>query len=118
MDKIIEPVGDKVLIAQDKGDEKTHSGLYLPQGIQEKDMAQLGRIIKVGPGYPVPDPGSIEQEPWSKTSKNKYFPLQVKEGDQCIFLKNQGVEINFEGKKYIVVPQSAILILLRDNFAE
>lgn len=115
MSKIIEPVGDKVLIELEKGHGKTHSGLYLPQGIQEKDMAQLGRIIKVGPGYPVPDPGSIEQEPWSKTSKHKYFPLQVKEGDQCIFLKSQGVDITFEGKNYIVVPQSAILILLRNS---
>ncbi|MCX7927005.1 MAG: co-chaperone GroES family protein [Candidatus Omnitrophica bacterium] len=41
------------------------------------------------------------------------MPLQAQEGDYCIFLRNAGIEIDYEGKKYLVVPHSAILLLLR-----
>src|SRR4030042_2023656 len=108
-DKALILVGDKVLIEPDTDDGRTGAGLYLPQGVRERDKAQMGRIAKVGPGYPVPDPSLLEQEPWTKTPGEKYFPLQAKEGDTCIFLKDQGVEITFENKKYIVVPHSALL---------
>lgn len=118
MKKDLVPVGDKVLIKPKESDERTDTGLYLPQGVKEKDKVQLGEIIRTGPGYPVPDPSSLDQEPWAKTSKEKYFSLQAQEGDNCIFLKDQGVEVVFEKKKYIVVPHSAILVLIRPKTVE
>ena len=109
-------IGDRILIAPQKNNDKTNTGLYLPQGVHEKEKIQTGRIIKVGPGYPIPDLTSIEAEPWqTPTPQNKYFPLQAKEGDYCIFLRNSGIEIEFEKEKYIVVPYSAILIILRNQ---
>jgi len=108
------PVGDKVLIEPDSGDGKTEAGLYLPQGVKEKDRVSSGRILRTGPGYPVPDPSSLEDEPWlQKKSRDKYFPLQASSGDYCIFLRDQAVEVEFEGKKFFVAPHSAILILIR-----
>jgi len=107
-------VGDRVLIMPDKGDDRTDTGLYLPQGVKEKEKIQAGTVVKTGPGYPVPDPAALEIEPWETVNpENKYFPLQAKHGDYCIFLRNSGVEIEFEGNKYIVVPHSAILVLVR-----
>ena len=115
MKKELIPVGDKVVIEPDTSDGKTDAGLYLPQGVKEKERIHSGRIVSIGPGYPVPDPGILDQEPWSKNSKKeKYFPLQAKTGDYCIFLRDQAVEIEFEAKKYFVVAQAAILILLRE----
>ena len=111
-------VGDKVLIEPDSGEERTDAGLYLPQGVKEKEKINTGRVVKTGPGYPVPDPTLLSEEPWLKASKDKYFPLQAKEGDYCIFLRDQGIEIEFEKKRYIVVPHSAILVLMRDNIEE
>ena len=108
-------VGDKVLIEPSLDQGRTDTGLYLPQGIREKDKVNTGTIVKVGPGYPVPDPSSFDQEPWAKNSGDKYFPLQAQEGDTCIFLKDQGVEITFERKKYIVFPHSGILVLMRGS---
>jgi len=109
-------VGDKVLIQPDEGADRTDTGLYLPQGVKDKEEVRSGTIIKVGPGYPIPDPTAVEEEPWENPSlEKKYFPLQAKEGDYCIFLRKQGIEIEFEGTKYIVVPHSAILVLLRNN---
>jgi len=108
-------VGDRVLIEPDEGSDRTDAGLYLPPGVKEKEKIQTGTIIKMGPGYPVPNPIDFEQEPWTKPkAKNKYFPLQTKEGDYCIYLREQGVEIEFEKKKYIVIPHSAILVLIRN----
>ena len=115
MDKELIVVGDRVLILPEEGDDRTDTGLYLPQGVKEKDKVQAGRVAKTGPGYPVPEPGALEAEPWQEISQAEkhYFPLQAKAGDYCIFLRNSGIEIEFEGKKYIVVPHSAILVILR-----
>ncbi|MCX7661353.1 MAG: co-chaperone GroES, partial [Candidatus Omnitrophica bacterium] len=61
-------------------------------------------------------PSTLEIEPWQAPRiERKYFPLQAKEGDYCIFLRKQAVEIEYEGKKYVVVPHHAILVLLRDK---
>lgn len=111
-------VGDKVLIQPQEGDGKTDAGLYLPQNVKEKEKVQAGLVVNVGPGYPVPDPGVLEQEPWLKASADKYFPLQARKDDYCLFLRDHGIEIEFEKTKYIVVPHSAILVLIRNSITE
>ncbi|MCX5657312.1 MAG: co-chaperone GroES family protein [Candidatus Omnitrophica bacterium] len=112
-------VGDRVLIAPDEGSGKTETGLYLPEGVKEKEKMQAGNVVKVGLGYPLVDPATLEQEPWSSAkSEKKYFPLEAREGDYCIFLRNSAIEIEFERKKYLVVPHSAILIIVRDDIAK
>ena len=109
-------VGDKVLIQPQADSDRTEAGLYLPQGVKEKERVQVGKIVKIGPGYPVPDPSSLDQEPWLESKrKDKYFPLQAREGDSCIFLRDQGVEIEFKKNKYVVVPHSAILVIMRQD---
>jgi chaperonin GroES len=114
MKKELIVVGDRALILPDEGKDQTETGLYLPQGVQEKEKVQAGAVVKTGPGYPVPDPAALDIEPWQTTKiDSHYFPLQAKEGDYCIFLRNAGVEIDFEGVKYVVVPHSAILVLVR-----
>ncbi len=112
-------VGDRVLIRPDETQERTSAGLYLPPGVKEKEKVQSGYVIKVGPGYPIPTSDITDDEPWKeKKDKPKYLPLQAKEGDYAIFLKDQAVEFIFEDKKYLIVPHSAILVLLRDEFLE
>jgi chaperonin GroES len=110
-------VGDKVLILPDNDKERTDHGLYLPPGVKEKEKVWSGIVVKVGPGYPVPNPQFIDQEPWSTTPKEpvKYIPLQAEEGDYAIFMKDQAVEIEYESKKYLIVPQAAILLLIRQE---
>ena len=117
MGKELVLVGDRVLILPDEGEDRTDSGLYLPQGVKEKEKVQSGTVVKIGPGYPVPDPTALEAEPWQTPgTEKKYFPLQARAGDRCVFLRSSGVEIQFEEKKYVVVPHSAILVLMRDGF--
>src|SRR5215210_5438444 len=107
-------IGDRVLIRLSKADERTQTGLYLPPGVQEKEKVQQGYVIKTGPGYAIPLP--VESEPWkSEEEQVKYVPLQVREGDLAIFLFGAATEIVYEGEKYFIVPQSAILMLVRDD---
>lgn len=112
-------VGDRILIDIDDVQDKTKSGLYLPPSVREREKVAMGKIVRVGPGYPIPNPNYTEDEPWS-TPKDpmRYIPLQAKEGDYAIFLREQGVEVEFEEKKYLIVPQSAVLMLVRDQLRE
>ncbi|HXB44449.1 MAG TPA: co-chaperone GroES family protein [Puia sp.] len=107
-------IGDRVLIRPSKPNERTDSGLYLPPGVQEKEKVQQGYIIKTGPGYAIPIP--IDDEPWkNEDDKVKYIPLQAREGDIAIFLLSGATEVIYEGEKYFIVPQSAILMLEREE---
>ena len=108
-------VGDKVLVAPEKDQEKTSHGLYLPPGVKEKEKVQSGYIVKVGPGYPVVNPNFVDQEPWSTTPKDpvKYIPLQAEEGDYAIFLRDSAIEIEYEGQQYLIVQQSSLLMIIR-----
>jgi co-chaperonin GroES (HSP10) len=112
-------VGDRVLVEPDERTDRTATGLYLPPTVKEKDKVQGGYVVKVGPGYPVHDP-NISDEPWTVSRKKelKYIPLQAAEGDYAIFLKDSAVEIEFEGKKYLIVPHSAMLALVRTEITE
>ncbi|MCH5718418.1 co-chaperone GroES [Niabella hibiscisoli] len=107
-------IGDRILIKPQKPDERTASGLYLPPGVQEKEKVQQGYVIKTGPGYAIPV--AVDEEPW-KTDEDqvKYVPLQAKEGDLAIFLLSGATEIMYESDKYFIVPQSAILMLEREE---
>ena len=112
-------VGDRVLLDLDADQDRTKSGLYLPPSVREKEKVAMGRVVKVGPGYPIPNPNYTEDEPWSPPKDPmRYIPLQAKEGDYAIFLREQGVEIEFEEKKYLIVPQSAVMVLVRDELRE
>lgn len=107
-------IGDRILIKPQKPDERTASGLYLPPGVQEKEKVQQGYVIKTGPGYAIPV--AVDDEPW-KTEEDqvKYVPLQAREGDLAIFLLSGATEIMYENEKYFIVPQSAILMLEREE---
>ncbi len=108
-------VGDRVLIKPKSPKEKTKSGLYLPPGVQEKEKIHSGYVLKVGPGYPIPAVSEVD-EPWKDRAEEvKYVPLQPREGDLAIYLQKSAFEIEFREERYVIVPQSAILMLIRDE---
>ena len=109
-------IGDRVLIKLTDVAERTKSGLYLPAGYQEKEQIQSGFILKVGPGYAIPnmDP---DDEAWTgRNNEVKYLPLQVREGDLALFMQKSAIEIKYDGEKYYIVPQNAILMVERVEF--
>jgi co-chaperonin GroES (HSP10) len=107
-------IGDRVLIRPAKPNERTETGLYLPPGVGEREKVQQGYVIKTGPGYAIPMP--VEEESWKGSDEQvKYVPLQAKEGDLAIFLLSGATEVLYENDKYYIVPQSAILMLEREE---
>lgn len=109
-------VGDRVLIRPEEGEERTNVGLYLPPTAIDRQAVRSGRIIATGPGTPLSAPTELDDEPWKVTSgEPKYLPMQAQVGDFALFFRKAAVEITFEGKQYLVVPQAAILVLVRSE---
>lgn len=108
-------VGDRVLIAPEEGEERTRVGLYLPQTAIDALAVQGGRVVATGPGTPIAEPASLDDEPWKigRRDPGRYVPMQAKVGDYALFFRKAAVEITFEGVKYLVVPLAAILVLVR-----
>ncbi len=113
--KEIHVVGDRVLIVPDMGEDRTNVGLYLPKWALEKETVQGGRIVEVGPGTPLPAPTDIEEEPWKEKKHDKnYIPLQAKIGDYVLFLRKAAIEIRLDEHPFLICPQAALLVVLRE----
>lgn len=110
-------VGDRVLITPGEGEERSSVGLYLPPTAVDQKAVQGGRIIATGPGTPMADPSTLSDEPWKIEGDGgkRYVPMQAEPGDYALFFKKAAVEITFEHRKYLVVPQAAILVLVRPD---
>lgn len=108
-------VGDKVLIKPEEED-KTPSGLYLPQGVSSKETVAGGYVVNVGPGYPTAEM-STDGEPWLHGNRGemRYVPLQARKGDYAVFLRRDSIEVEIDDNKYQIVGHSSILLLIRDR---
>ncbi|MDR1339091.1 MAG: co-chaperone GroES [Prevotellaceae bacterium] len=87
----IKPLADRVLIEPKEAEEKTASGLYIPNTAKEKP--QRGTVIAAGPG-------------------KKDEPMEVKAGDEVLYGKYSGTEITVEGKDYMIMRVSDILAII------
>lgn len=109
-------VGDRVLIQPEAGEDRTRVGLYLPATALDNQAVQGGKVVARGPGTPISAPAELDEEPWRiGGTEAKYLPVQARPGDYAIFFRRAAVEITFEGEKYLVVPQAAILVLVRED---
>lgn len=112
-------IGDRLLIQPRTDAGQTKSGLFLPPSVQEHEAVSSGYVVKIGPGYALPKQESLE--PWQKHEEAvQYVPLQAKVGDVAVFMQKHAVEIRLidrhgDEKKFLVVPQSAVLLLYRDE---
>ncbi|MDR3236515.1 MAG: co-chaperone GroES [Prevotellaceae bacterium] len=87
----IKPLSDRVLVEPAEADEKTASGLYIPDTAKEKP--QRGKVIAVGSG-------------------KKDEPMELKVGDVVLYGKYAGTEINVDGKDYMMMRQSDVLAVI------
>jgi co-chaperonin GroES (HSP10) len=112
-------VGDRVLIKLEDGEERTKVGLYLPPTAIDSQAVQGGEIVATGPGLPMPDLSDQSDEPWRAMAREtRFVPMQARPGDYALFFRKAAVEITFEGDKFLVVPQTAILALVRNAHRE
>ena len=94
----IQPLTDHVLIEPNKKEEKTASGILLPE-TADKEMPEQGKVIAVGPG--------------KKDSKGILVPVGVKVGDKVLFSKYGPNEIKIDGKEYLIAKEENILAIIK-----
>ncbi|MCB1184314.1 co-chaperone GroES [bacterium] len=111
-------VGDRLLIRPEEGEERTNAGLILPQTAVASRQARGGWVVSVGPGTPVISPLDFGEDGWGDDDSlpPRFMPMQAQEGDYALFLHKAAVEITFEEKKYLIVPNNAVLVLVREGF--
>ncbi|MDD5146879.1 MAG: co-chaperone GroES [Candidatus Pacebacteria bacterium] len=93
----IKPLSDHIVIEPISAEEKTKSGIFLPQTV-EKDRPEQGKVIAVGPG--------------KMLSSGKRSEMEVKKGDIVLFSKYGPNEIKVENKNYLIAKQEDILAIL------
>jgi co-chaperonin GroES (HSP10) len=111
-------VGDRVLVKVEEGEDRTKVGLYLPPSALDNQAVQGGTIVATGPGLPMPDlSAGTSDEPWRTAGRRetRFVPMQARPGDYALFFRKAAVEITFEHTRYLVVPQTAILALVRGD---
>jgi len=98
MEKLkIQPLGDRVVIEPLEAEEKTASGIVIPDSAREKQ--QKGKVLAVGKGR-VAEDGTVS-------------PLEVKVNDQVLFGRYSGTEIKIAGGEYLIVKEDDILAIIR-----
>lgn len=90
----IKPLSNYILIEPMKKEEKTKTGILLPE-TAEKERPEQGKVIAVGPGR--------------KTSSGKIVPMEIKVGDKVLFTKYGPNEIKVEDKEYLIAKEDDIL---------
>jgi co-chaperonin GroES (HSP10) len=112
-------VADRVLIEPDDGEKQTNSGLLLPASVLESERVHVGMVVRVGPGYVIPNPEYSDTEPWAEPKAPvRYLPLQARAGDQAYFVRKDAIEVKYQNKSYLIVPHQSILALLRPDSTE
>ncbi|KAA9346102.1 co-chaperone GroES [Adhaeribacter soli] len=87
----MKPLADRVIVAPAAAEEKTKSGIIIPDTAKEKP--QRGEIVAVGSG-------------------KKDEPLTVKVGDQVLYGKYAGTEINIDGQDYLIMKEADIFAIV------
>lgn len=92
----LKPLADRVVVEPVEQEEKTASGIILPETAKEKP--QEGIVLAVGPGR--------------YGEEDERIPMEVKEGDRVLFAKYAGTEVKLEDKKLLILRESDILAIL------
>jgi chaperonin GroES len=87
----VKPLQDRVLVEPKEAEERTASGIFIPDTAKEKP--QRGKVIAVGNG-------------------KKDEPMEVKVGDEVLYGKYGGTELTVDGKDYLILRQSDILAIV------
>jgi chaperonin GroES len=88
----LKPLGDRVVLKCQEAEEKTQSGIILPDSAKEKPQAAI--VVAVGPG---------------KEEDGKVTSMQVSEGDKVIYSKYSGTEVKIDDEEYVIVSQNDII---------
>jgi len=89
----LRPLDDRIIIKQLEAQEKTSGGIFLPEAAKEKP--QIGKIIATGPGKLLDD--------------GKRGEMSVKKGDEVLYAKYMGNDVEIDSEKYVILRESDVL---------
>jgi chaperonin GroES len=92
----LKPLGARVVIKALDREEKTNTGIYLPDTAKEKP--QEGKVLAVGPG--------------DRDENGKRIPVELKEGDKVLFQKYAGTEFKLDGEELLILSEKDVLALI------
>ena len=92
----LKPLADRVIVKQTEAEEKTKSGIYLPDAAKEKPTK--GKVIAVGPGR--------------LDEKGRPMEIGVRTGDTVYYGKYSGTDVEVDGDKFVILRESDILGIL------
>jgi chaperonin GroES len=93
----IKPLGDRVVVQPKPAEEKTESGLYIPDSAKEKP--QRGTVKSVGPG---------------RVENGTQIDMTVEEGQEVLYGKYAGTEVTLDGDEYLIMRESDIFGIIED----
>lgn len=93
----LKPLGDRLVVEPKEREERTASGIILPETAKEKP--QEGKVLAVGPGR--------------RDDEGKRIPMDVKKGDMVLYAKYAGTEVKLDDKKLLILKESDILALVK-----
>lgn len=90
------PLGDRILVKPKQSEEKTKSGIVLPDSAKEKP--QEGEVVAVGEG--------------AKDENGKKIPMEIKAGDTVLYSKYSGTEVKIDGEEHLIIKESDVLAIV------
>jgi chaperonin GroES len=93
----IKPLGDRVVVQPKPAEEKTESGLYIPDSAKEKP--QRGTVKSVGPG---------------RVENGTQIDMTVEEGQEVLYGKYAGTEVTLDGEEYLIMRESDIFGIIEE----
>lgn len=93
----LKPLDDRIVVRPNEAEERTASGLVIPDTAKEKP--QQGTVLAVGPGR------------WSD-DEGEHFPLDVKEGDTVLYSKYGGTEVTVNGEDLLILTSRDVLAIV------
>ena len=96
---MLKPFDARVVVKKPKREEKTESGIFLPDTVNEQGQTALGEGLSVGPGS-------------RSMNTGEYMPIPIKEGDTIIYTKFSATEVQHEGEEYFVVMERDIIAVV------
>jgi chaperonin GroES len=92
----IKPLADRILVKPAPAEEKTASGIIIPDSAKEKPMQ--GEVLAVGKGRVSED--------------GKFSPLELKVGDKILYGKYSGTEVTVDGTEYLIMRESDVYAII------
>ena len=98
---MLKPFDARVLVKKEEREEKTESGIFLPDGMEEQGQTAIGDVVAVGPGS-------------RNMTTGERMPLGIEVGDKLIYLKMGAYEVKHNNQDYFVITEREIVAVVED----